>query len=162
MTEGIAPAGDPWKTLVAAVDRLLRAEAAEPHADADAEAEYASDLVALAARELVRHVERLDRRPVGWEDTDASSPVPQLPEGEYARVEIMGHDYHTGWVSDGERAGVKVMVIRDWDGRVLAEVPGQSLYRFVPLPTPLKRPDERAALPAAGGSDDYLWNEGPF
>jgi hypothetical protein len=83
-------------------------------------------------------------------DAAADPPMPQLPAGEYARVEIMGHDDHTGWVSDGERAGVKVLVVRDWDGHTIAEVPGQSLYRFVPLPTPLRRPSSdrpRLALP---------------
>lgn len=90
--------------------------------------------------------------------------IPALPPGEYARVEIMGHDQVTGWVTDGTRAGVPVLVIRDWDGRVLREVPGQSLYQFVPLPTPLKRPDPVAALPgpASGwknlaGLDDDPW-----
>ena len=88
---------------------------------------------------------------------------PALPPGEWARVEIMGHDQVTGWVTDGTRAGVPVLVIRDWDGRVLREVPGQSLYQFVPLPTPLKRPDPVAALPAPvwhpvpGGVDGDPW-----
>jgi NTP pyrophosphatase (non-canonical NTP hydrolase) len=62
-------AGDPWGTLTAAVERLRRAEAAEPHADAGAEAGYASDLVALAARDLVRRIERgQEYRPAGWDD----------------------------------------------------------------------------------------------
>lgn len=82
-----------------------------------------------------------------------TEPVP-LPEGEYATVHIMGHDYETGWVTDGIRAGVPVLVIRDWDGRVLREVPGQSLYQFVPLATPLKRPEPQKAL--AGGFGGVL------
>jgi transcriptional regulator with XRE-family HTH domain len=90
---------------------------------------------------------------------ETAVPEPPLPPGEYARVEIMGHDYHTGWVTERDRAGVRVLVIADWDSRVLAEIPGQSLYRYVPLPTPLKRPDERAAIEAPGGSDDYLWDQ---
>ena len=79
-----------------------------------------------------------------------AKPGPALPEGEYARVEIMGHDYETGWVTEGTRAGAPVMVIRDWDGRVLREVPGHSLYQFIPLATPLKRPEPQKALTAAG------------
>jgi hypothetical protein len=81
--------------------------------------------------------------------------APPLPEGEYARVEIMGHDCHTGWVTERDRAGIRVLAIADWDGRVLAEVPGQSLYRYVPLPTPLRRPEpqERAAITRA--NPDY-------
>ena len=74
-------------------------------------------------------------------------PLFLLPDGEYARVEIMGHDQHTGWVTDGTRAGVPVLVVKDWDGYTVAEIPGGSLYRFVPLPMPLKRPDPRLALP---------------
>ena len=84
---------------------------------------------------------------------------PSLPDGEYARVEVMGHDQHTGWVTDGTRAGIPVLVVKDWDGRTVAEVPGGSLYRFVPLPTPLKRPEPRRALASrpfgAALDDDY-------
>lgn len=97
----------------------------------------------------------------------AGQPVPQpepgLPPGEFARVEIMGHDSVTGWVTDGTRAGVPVMIVRDWDGRVLREVPGQSLYQFFPLATPLRRPDPlpfpdatvALAVPAAEPYDGY-------
>ena len=100
-------------------------------------------------------------------DGEVPPPVepedPALPPGEWARVEIMGHDQVTGWVTGGMRAGVPVLVIRDWDGQVLREVPGQSLYQFVPLATPLKRPDPVAALtgpgprPAFAGMDDDPW-----
>lgn len=78
---------------------------------------------------------------------------PALPPGEYATVHIMGHDYETGWVTDGIRAGVPVLVIRDWDGRVLREVPGQSLYQFVPLATPLKRPEPQPSITAGVGHE---------
>lgn len=84
---------------------------------------------------------------------EVSRPEAPLPDGEYARVEIMGHDEHTGWVTEGTRAGQPVMVVSDWDGQVIAEVPGHSLYRFVPLATPLKRPEpdgERRALTWSG------------
>jgi hypothetical protein len=55
--------------LFAAVDRAKRAEAAEPHAHADDEAEYATELVALAARDVVREVEAGNlSKPVGWDD----------------------------------------------------------------------------------------------
>lgn len=149
------------QALVAAAARLGAAwESAErdPRADSAADAELASDLLALAARVRVREVEALpaDQRPVGWDEKDSSAPP--LPEGEYARVEILGHDSHTGWVTDSTRAGAPVMVIRDWDGRVIAEIPGQSLYRFVPLATPLRRPAveplTRAALPPSRGGFD--------
>jgi hypothetical protein len=77
-----------------------------------------------------------------------AKPEPSLPPGEYARVEIMGHDSETGWVSDGTRAGVSVLVIRGHDGRVRREVPGHALFSYWPLPTPLKRPDPQAAITA--------------
>lgn len=85
------------------------------------------------------------------EEVPAAEPEPPLPDGEYARVEILGHDHHTGWVTESTRAGQPVMVVRNWDGLVIAEVPGHSLYRFVPLATPLKRPEPQAALPAGDG-----------
>jgi hypothetical protein len=88
---------------------------------------------------------------------------PPLPEGEWARVEILGHDQVTGWITEGTRAGAPVMVIRDWDGRVLREVPGHSLYQFVPLATPLKRPEPRAAITAGfrADPDDDEYDEDP-
>ena len=77
-------------------------------------------------------------------------PEPPLPPGQFARVELMGHNPHTGWVTDGTRAGVPVMVISDWDGLVIAEAPGASLYRYVPLPTPQKRPEPQKAITGTG------------
>jgi hypothetical protein len=138
---------------------MTEGPSAERSLDDGTETNLAAAIGALIRR--AREKASLSQEALG-EKLGVTTPEPPLPPGEYARVEIMGHDYHTGWVSDGERAGVKVMVIRDWDGRVLAEVPGQSLYKFVPLPTPLKRPDKRAAIEAPGGSDDYLWDREPF
>ncbi len=85
-----------------------------------------------------------------------AEPAADLPDGEYARVEILGHDSHTGWVTESTRAGQPVMVVRNWDGFVIAEVPGHSLYRFVPLATPLKRPEPR--VPAAITAGDDYWD----
>ena len=87
---------------------------------------------------------------------DARPDAPPLPDGEYARVEILGHDSDTGWVTESTRAGQPVMVVRNWDGFVIAEVPGHSLYRFVPLATPLKRPEPR--VPAAITPGDDYWD----
>ena len=59
--------GLPLQNLIWAVGRYQRAEAAEPHAHADAE--YAAELVALAARDLVRDTEANHRErgaPTGW------------------------------------------------------------------------------------------------
>lgn len=83
----------------------------------------------------------------------AAEPEPApLPPGQFARVELMGHNPHTGWVTDGTRAGVPVMVISDWDGRVIAEAPGASLYRYVPLPTPQKRPEQSSRAQITAGT----------
>lgn len=67
------------QALIAAVGRYQRAEASEPHAHADAEAEYSAELVQLAARDLVRETEANAREhghPVGWDD----SPVHGVPD----------------------------------------------------------------------------------
>ena len=107
--------------------------------------------------------------PSGADTGPQEAAEPLLPPGEYARVEIMGHDSEYGFVTERTRAGVLVMVISDWNGRVKAEIPGQSLYKFVPLPTPLKRPGpatQRALTsglrpvdmgPYLAGEDD-AWN----
>lgn len=111
--------------------------------------------VALAAADLTDSAVLVRRL---TETSEPADDEPALPEGEYARVEIMGHDYHTGWVTERDRAGVRVLAIADWDGRVLAEVPGQSLYRYVPLPTPLKRPEVAAITRANPDYDGDGWD----
>jgi hypothetical protein len=59
--------------VVRAVLRWLSAEITEESAHAAAEAEYAEDLVGLAARRLVRAIENGpdDLKPVGWDDVAA-------------------------------------------------------------------------------------------
>ena len=56
------------ETVIRAVLRVLTAERSEPHADSDAEAEYADEQLALAARDLAEATEQLseDAKPVGW------------------------------------------------------------------------------------------------
>jgi len=140
--------------------RMCQAEAANGDPEApEILAEYEEALAVLnAGREGNPELDRLRAILQQGPDLPASLlPVPQpaaerdpsLPDGEYARVEIMGHDEHTGWVTESTRAGQPVMVIRGWDGLVIAEVPGHALYRFLPLPTPLRRPEPRAAIAAA-------------
>jgi len=77
MTDGqVGQQVTPEQALVDAVERLRRAEEAEPHADADAEAEYASEMVALAALALVRHLERFPaEQPLGWHDDPVTGPI---------------------------------------------------------------------------------------
>jgi hypothetical protein len=45
-----------------------------------------------------------------------AGPEPELPEGEFGRIEMPGYRQHTGWVTDGTRFGHPVAVVRDWDG----------------------------------------------
>jgi hypothetical protein len=54
--------------LVQAALRVLLADHTEPHAWADAEAEYAGEELALAARDLVTAIDTLPagRQPIGW------------------------------------------------------------------------------------------------
>jgi hypothetical protein len=91
---------------------------------------------------------------------------PPLPDGEFGHVELPGFVQHTGWVTEGTRAGCPVLVIRDWDGRKIAEVVPQAMRQFIALPTPLKRPEPQAALPAGAGfgyeSDDEYDEANPF
>jgi hypothetical protein len=73
---------------------------------------------------------------------------PSLPEGTFGRIELPGYRNHTGWVTEETRFGVQMAVVRDWDGRVVAEVAPGPLCQFVYLPTPLRRPEpqERPAI----------------
>ena len=120
--------------------------------DGDLMGEWLADFLGSAtARRVADLAEQLQE---AWTATKQAEPEPPLPDGEYARVEILGHDSHAGWVTEATRAGQPVMVVRDWDGRTIAEVPGHSLYRFVPLATPLKRPEPRAAITAGAGDGD--------
>lgn len=82
-----------------------------------------------------------------------SENVPPVHLGEYARVDIMGHDWRTGWVSDGSMAGAACLDVRDGSGRLVAKVPPHSVYLYTPLDPP--RPGEsRAALPAGDESGE--------
>jgi hypothetical protein len=96
-------------------------------------------------------------------DAPAEAGLP-LPDGEFGHVELPGFVQHTGWVTEGTRAGCPVLVIRDWDGRKIAEVVPQAMRQFIALPTPLKRPEPQAALPAgAGFGADYAYDDAnPF
>lgn len=177
LLEILKTAGDEWGALGVALAAAaftdpevlivrLRAAVGTPAEAADASVPDPADLRAVvdgladmpmsvftpeafAAWCRVRAALGCDERPAA--ESEDGEP---LPEGEYARVEILGHDSHTGWVTDSTRAGAPVMVIRDWDGHVIAEIPGTSLYRYVPLATPLKRPVTRAMLPPSRGGFD--------
>jgi hypothetical protein len=57
------------RRFTSATLRCLSSDCADEHSSADAESEYASELLAIAARDLVRAVDELpmDRRPRGWD-----------------------------------------------------------------------------------------------
>lgn len=75
------------------------------------------------------------------------------PDGFYGRVELPGWRNHTGWITDEVRFGEQMCVVRDWDGHVLAMVRLGPACQVLPRPTPLKRPEPRAALPPGSGWD---------
>jgi len=83
------------QALLGAADRLRRALDAEPHAHADAEAEYASDMLAVCARNLVREIEASRRSiperclPTGWDD-DLVDGTPDNPSWPGHRVFACG------------------------------------------------------------------------
>jgi hypothetical protein len=89
-----------------------------------------------------------------------------LPPGRYVRVEMPGYRTDTGWMTEETRAGIGVLVVRNWDGGTEAEVfPGPGC-RVVALPTPLRRPEPEPALPALrpGTAASYSYDDGedPF
>lgn len=107
-----------------------------------------------------------DQAPKGAQGA-AEGREPSLPEGIYGRIELPGYRNHTGWVTEETRFGVQMAVVRDWDGRVVAEVAPGPLCQFVHLPTPLKRPEpqERAAITSGNpwGDEPDDWDErNPF
>lgn len=59
------------EAVIRAALRVLSAERADPHAHSAAEAEYADEQLALAARELTEATDQLlpDEQPVGWRKT---------------------------------------------------------------------------------------------
>ncbi len=81
-----------------------------------------------------------------WED---------LPAGDYAIVEIMGHRTMVGRVSEVERFGTKLLMIEPlYRGRLLEPVlnGGGSIYQFTPCTAKTaweKAPTGDWALPAA-------------
>jgi hypothetical protein len=103
-----------------------------------------------------------------YETPAAGGDQPEpLPDGIFGRVELPGWRNHTGWITDEVRFGEQMCVVRDWDGRVIAMVKLGPACQVLPLPTPLKRPEPRLALPAGRGEDqdpdeDLTDEHGPF
>jgi hypothetical protein len=76
---------DPYTALATAVQRREAVRYPEGHADA----ELADERVALAARELVRHVEASGSYPAGWDDSPVNG-VPDDPSWPAHRVMACG------------------------------------------------------------------------
>lgn len=113
--------------LIAAALRVQRALAAEDHADADAGAGYASDLLAIAARELVREVEAApaERRPAGWD----GSSVHGQPDEKWVSHRVFtcgdcgtefGSNCHPGDVTCAECGAALCANCGHWEPEVLS------------------------------------------
>jgi transcriptional regulator with XRE-family HTH domain len=115
-----------------------------------------TDLIRIAAALGVQAADLLPLSGPGAE--------PQLPDGRWGRIEMPGYRQHTGWIADEPRFGQQAAVVRDWDGRVVAEVFLGPACRVVYLPTPLNRPgpDEPQAIAAGGWGGDLDDEGGPF
>lgn len=92
------------------------------------------------------------------EDTPVPPPAPSaadLPEGEYAIAEIMGHSTMIGRFAEVERFGTKMLQIEPvWENKLLPAVfvGGSSLYRFTPCSREVafaRQPTGRYQLPDA-------------
>lgn len=111
----------------------------------------------------------------------AAPTAADLPEGEYAIAEIMGHSTMIGRYAEVERFGTKMLQIEPvWENKLLPAVfvGGSSLYRFTPctrevafarqptgryqLPDAVRAtlpPEVRPALPAPVEEEDELGDQ---
>jgi hypothetical protein len=95
-------------------------------------------------------------------DTSAAETDPEpapLPGGFYGRTELPGYRSNTGWITEETRFGVPIAVVRNWDGRIIAEmVPGPAC-RIVHLATPPRplEPESPRAITAGPSSDGDPW-----
>jgi hypothetical protein len=72
----------------------------------------------------------------GWE-----LAVPPATDGRFwGKIELPGYRSYTGWITDEQRFGVQMAVVRDWDGREIAAVTPGPNSPVIRLPTPLQRP----------------------
>ena len=69
------------------------------------------------------------------------APGAAQPPGEFACVQILGHDARTGWVTDGVLAGAACLDVCDDAGRLIAKIPPHTVYLYEPrLPPGALRP----------------------
>jgi hypothetical protein len=87
-----------------------------------------------------------------------TAPLPtaaDLPDGDYAIAEIMGHSTMIGRYAEIERFGTKMLSLEPiWENALLPAVfvGGQSLYRFTPCTREVaftRQPKQRYQLPDA-------------
>jgi hypothetical protein len=108
---------------------------------------YAPYPVTDDIREVMERTLAALREPAGGEEAPAGD---SRPDGIWGRVELPGRRDHTGWIASASVFGAEGLVVRDWDGRIIADVVMGPACQVVRLPTPLKRPEPRPALPAGG------------
>lgn len=106
-------------------------------------------------------------------EVETEALAPELPPGEYAIVEVLGHRTYVGRVEEVERFGSKLLSIEPlYQGRLLPPVllGGGSLYQFTPcsrevaerrgpkqeweLPTSVRAAMPAAALPAPEADEE--------
>lgn len=87
-------------------------------------------------------------------ETEAELEEDPRPDGFWGRAEIPGMRNHTGWITEETRFGTQLAVVRDWDGRVIAEMGIGPACRVLHLPTPLKRPEPPKAITTWDGERD--------
>lgn len=95
-------------------------------------------------------------RAEAWKQPQEKMPTAaDLPEGEYAIAEIMGHSTMIGRFAEVERFGTKMLQLEPiWDNTLLPGVfvGGSSLYRFTPCTREVafaRQPKQRYQLPDA-------------
>lgn len=93
-------------------------------------------------------------------EPERAEPPPEptaadLPEGDYAIAEIMGHSTMIGRYTEVERFGTKMLSLEPiWESKLLPAVfvGGSSLYRFTPCSREVafaRQPKQRYQLPEA-------------
>jgi hypothetical protein len=88
-------------------------------------------------------------------ETDRISTAADLPDGDYAIAEIMGHSTMIGRFAEVERFGTKMLQLEPiWENKLLPAVfvGGSSLYRFTPCTREVafaRQPTGRYQLPDA-------------
>lgn len=88
-------------------------------------------------------------------DTTLILTASDMPEGDYAIVEALGHRTLVGRVSEVERFGTKMLQVEPLFGQVMLGpvlLSGGSLYQFTPIDAATayaRRPVEKYQLPAS-------------